>query len=141
MGVNIDPDYNKNHWLYLFYSPQTGKADTAQHLSRFTYDDVKDTLIMSSEKVLLKVPVKRDGCCHTGGSIAWDKSGNLEMLRNLYNLREPIADIIGFQNDLLSILKESGIGLYEANNSLSSWSELSINENNPDGIPNKTNCN
>ena len=71
----------------------------------------------------------------------WDKSGNLEMLRNLYNLREPIADIIGFQNDLLSILKESGIGLYEANNSLSSWSELSINENNPDGIPNKTNCN
>jgi cytochrome c len=77
MGVNIDPDYNKNHWLYLFYSPQTGKADTAQHLSRFTYDDVKDTLIMSSEKVLLRVPVKRDGCCHTGGSIAWDKSGNL----------------------------------------------------------------
>jgi cytochrome c len=63
--------------MYLFYSPQTGKADTAQHLSRFTYDDVNDTLIMSSEKVLLRVPVKRDGCCHTGGSIAWDKSGNL----------------------------------------------------------------
>jgi cytochrome c len=77
MGVNIDPNYNKNKWIYLFYSPQTGQADTAQHLSRFVYDDVKDTLVMSSEKVLLRVPVKRTGCCHTGGSIAWDKAGNL----------------------------------------------------------------
>jgi cytochrome c len=77
MGVNVDPNYNKNHWIYLFYSPQTGQPDTAQHLSRFVYDDVKDTLVMDSEKVLLRVPVKRDGCCHTGGSIAWDKMGNL----------------------------------------------------------------
>jgi cytochrome c len=77
MGVNVDPNYNKNHWVYLYYSPQTGQADTAQHLSRFVYDDLKDTLVMDSEKVLLRVPVKRDGCCHTGGSIAWDKTGNL----------------------------------------------------------------
>ena len=77
MGVNVDPNYAKNHWIYLFYSPHSGQLDTAQHLSRFTYDDLKDTLDMSSEKVLLRVPVKRTGCCHTGGSIAWDKAGNL----------------------------------------------------------------
>ncbi|MFL0161163.1 ThuA domain-containing protein [Aquirufa salirivi] len=77
MGMNIDPNYDQNKWIYLFYSPQTGQADTAQHLSRFTYDDVKDTLLMNTEKVLLRVPVKRTGCCHTGGSIAWDKEGNL----------------------------------------------------------------
>jgi cytochrome c len=77
MGLNIDPKYNQNHWVYLFYSPHSGQPDTAQRLSRFVYDDVKDTLVMSSEKVILRVPVKRTGCCHTGGSIDWDAQGNL----------------------------------------------------------------
>lgn len=77
MGLNIDPKYNQNHWIYLFYSPKGGQSDTAQHLSRFTYDNVRDTLLINSEKVLLRVPVKRTDCCHTGGSIAWDKAGNL----------------------------------------------------------------
>ena len=79
MGLNIDPNFKQNKWIYAYYSPLTGKtvADTAQHLSRFVYDDVKDTLLLSTEKVLLTIPVKRDGCCHTGGSIAWDRKGNL----------------------------------------------------------------
>ena len=79
MGLNTDPNFKQNKWLYAYYSPLTGNtvADTAQHLSRFTYDDVKDTLLLNTEKVLLTVPVKRDGCCHTGGSIAWDRKGNL----------------------------------------------------------------
>ncbi len=80
MGVNVDPKFNENHHVYLYYSPDAAKwgADTAQHLSRFTYDVAKDTLLMETEQVLLRVPVKRGGrCCHTGGSIAWDKAGNL----------------------------------------------------------------
>ena len=79
MGLNVDPNFKQNKWVYAYYSPLTGNsvADTAQHLSRFVYDDAKDTLLMSTEKVLLTVPVKRDGCCHTGGSIAWDRKGNL----------------------------------------------------------------
>ena len=77
MGLNIDPKYNQNHWVYLYYSPHSGQPDTAQRLSRFVYDEVKDTLVMSSEKIVLRVPVKRTGCCHTGGSIDWDAQGNL----------------------------------------------------------------
>ncbi|GAB3020111.1 ThuA domain-containing protein [Spirosoma pulveris] len=79
MGLNVDPNFKQNKWVYAYYSPITGKteADTAQHLSRFVYDDVRDTLLMNTEKVMLTVPVKRDGCCHTGGSIAWDRKGNL----------------------------------------------------------------
>ena len=77
MGLNIDPKYNQNHWVYAYYSPARGLPDTLQHLSRFVYDEVKDTLVMSSEKVVLRVPVKRTGCCHTGGSIDWDAQGNL----------------------------------------------------------------
>ena len=80
MGLNIDPKFAENKWLYLYYAPiSTGStsADTAQHLSRFKYNDVTDQIDLKSEQVLLKVPVKRTDCCHTGGSIAWDKSGNL----------------------------------------------------------------
>lgn len=78
MGLNKDPNFAQNKWIYVYYSPQAGLPDTAQHLSRFVYDELKDTLDWSSEKVLLRVPVKRGGkCCHTGGSIAWDKQGNL----------------------------------------------------------------
>ncbi len=79
MGVNIDPDFNKNKWIYLYYSPSVGKvgADTANRLSRFVYDDVNDTLLFNTEKVVLRVPVKRTECCHTGGSIAWDSKGNM----------------------------------------------------------------
>ncbi len=77
MGLNVDPKFNDNKWVYLFYSPLSSAADTAQHLSRFKYDLEKDTLLLSTEQTLLTVPVKRTDCCHTGGSIAWDSKGNL----------------------------------------------------------------
>jgi cytochrome c len=77
MGLNIDPNFKTNKLVYMYYSPPSTEADTAQHLSRFKYDDVKDTLLLSTEELLLTVPVKRTDCCHTGGSIAWDSKGNL----------------------------------------------------------------
>jgi cytochrome c len=78
MGVGIDPNYEKNNWIYLFYTPDETRDKTKdQFLSRFVYDDAKDTLVFASEKVVLRFPVKRDECCHTGGSIDWDKDGNM----------------------------------------------------------------
>jgi cytochrome c len=77
MGMNIDPNFKTNKLVYLYYSPPSSEKDTAQHLSRFKYDDVKDTLLLSTEEVLLTIPVKRTDCCHTGGSIEWDSKGNL----------------------------------------------------------------
>jgi cytochrome c len=77
MGVNIDPNFNKNKWVYIYYSSARGNEDTTQHLSRFVYDGVNDTLLMASEKILMRIPVKRTDCCHTGGSIDWDAAGNL----------------------------------------------------------------
>jgi len=77
MGLNLDPNFDQNKQVYLFYSPPSGQPDTAQHLSRFVYDEAKEELLLNTEKVLLRVPVKRTDCCHTGGSIDWDKDGNL----------------------------------------------------------------
>ena len=75
MGLNVDPKFNENKWVYLYYSPVSG--DTANRLVRVKYDEVRDTLLLNTEQKLLTVPVKRTDCCHTGGSIAWDKQGNL----------------------------------------------------------------
>lgn len=71
LGIKVDPDFSKNHWVYLFYSP----LDTSvNRLSRFTLEN--DTLDPKTEKVILQFYEQREICCHTGGSIAFgpDKS-------------------------------------------------------------------
>lgn len=78
MGVGIDPNYAQNNWIYFYYTPDDTREVTKDNfLSRFVYDDQKDTVVFASEKVVLRVGVKRDECCHTGGSIEWDGQGNL----------------------------------------------------------------
>ncbi|MFD1142545.1 ThuA domain-containing protein [Larkinella insperata] len=72
LGLNKDPDFAQNHWIYLYYSvPEEPK----NVLARFELRG--DELVMESKKVLLEVPTQREECCHTGGSIAWDRAGNL----------------------------------------------------------------
>jgi type 1 glutamine amidotransferase len=66
MGIQTDPDFAKNRYVYLFYSP----IDTSvNRLSRFTFNN--DTLDPKSEKVVLQFYSQREICCHTGGSIAF----------------------------------------------------------------------
>ena len=73
LGLALDPDFNKNHWIYLMYSP--AGSTPKQHVSRFTV--AGDTVEMASEKVLLQIPTQRDQCCHSGGSLAFGPGGNL----------------------------------------------------------------
>jgi len=75
MGLNLDPNFSQNKWVYLYYSPVSG--DTANRLVRVKYDEARDTLLLNTEQKLMTVPVKRTDCCHTAGSIAWDRQGNL----------------------------------------------------------------
>lgn len=73
LGLALDPNFEQNNWLYLFYSSLEG--DPKQHISRFTYQDGK--LDMASEKILLQIPVQRKTCCHSAGSIEFGPDGNL----------------------------------------------------------------
>ena len=73
LGLSKDPNFAQNHWIYLYYSPAGG--DPKNILTR--YELRGDELILSSKKVILEVGTQREECCHTGGSIAWDKVGNL----------------------------------------------------------------
>jgi len=73
MGIQKDPDYATNNWVYAFYAP-TGDKEI-NRLSRFKYKDGKWD--MASEQIILELYSQRNICCHTGGSIAFDKDGNL----------------------------------------------------------------
>ncbi len=72
LGLNKDPNFAQNQWIYLYYSSVKGSFNV---LSRFTMKG--DEILLNTEKEILKVNTQREECCHTGGSIAWDKVGNL----------------------------------------------------------------
>ncbi|WP_262886118.1 ThuA domain-containing protein [Poritiphilus flavus] len=67
MGIQKDPNYAQNNWIYVFYSPSGD--EWVNRLSRFKFVD--GNFDMSSEQVILDVESQREICCHTGGSIAF----------------------------------------------------------------------
>jgi len=71
LGLAVDPNYKSNNWIYLFYSPVGDEA--IQHVSRFDFKDQK--IDMESEKVILKIPVQREQCCHSAGSVEFGPDG------------------------------------------------------------------
>jgi cytochrome c len=73
LGIGIDPNFTQNHWVYFYYSPAGTTPENV--LARYVLKG--NVLDLNSKKVLLHIPVQRDNCCHTGGSIDWDAKGNL----------------------------------------------------------------
>ena len=73
MGLQKDPDFDKNNWVYIYYSPSGDKW--INRLSRFKFTD--DTLQKDTEEVILEIDTQREICCHTGGSIAFGPGGLL----------------------------------------------------------------
>jgi cytochrome c len=101
-GIALDPNFDDNHWVYLYYSPNDidtpvddpttpaineGDAPTfgtaeqfeefegALRLSRFKFE--QGELKLDTEQKIIDVPVDRGLCCHVGGQIAFDPQGNL----------------------------------------------------------------
>ncbi|MFC3417238.1 ThuA domain-containing protein [Algoriphagus hitonicola] len=73
MGIQKDPNYAQNNFVFVYYAPSGDEE--INRLSRFTFKDgVWD---MDSETIIMDIPSDRYICCHTGGSIAFDKDGNL----------------------------------------------------------------
>ena len=104
LGIAVDPDFDENNWVYAYYSPtneqvaetdaqldylteasqngdtMTGPPDESvggayNLLSRFTVSD--GSIDRSTEVEVLRVPVQRDMCCHTGGDIEFGPEGHL----------------------------------------------------------------
>jgi cytochrome c len=81
IGLTLDPNFAKNHWIYVNHSlPETtrdanGKKQGVIRVSRFTL--AGERLDPASEKKVIDIPTQREECCHVGGSLAFDKDGNL----------------------------------------------------------------
>ncbi|MDB5261569.1 MAG: Carbohydrate-binding protein, partial [Adhaeribacter sp.] len=73
LGVALDPNYEKNHWIYINYSP-AGNIPK-QNVSRF--EMIGDSLNMKSEKIVLEIATQRETCCHSGGHLEFGPNGDL----------------------------------------------------------------
>ncbi len=73
-GLALDPNFDSNGWIYIYYSTRL-EEQAINRLSRFVYDG--KMIDIKSEKAVLEVPVQRLKCCHSGGSVQFDGSGNL----------------------------------------------------------------
>ena len=71
-GMAVDPNYEKNNWIYFFYSAPGNEA--IERVSRFEL--IGEKLDFDSEKILLEIPTIRN-CCHHGGSLEFGPNGNL----------------------------------------------------------------
>lgn len=72
LGLTVDPNFEKDHFVYTFYSNATEKQF---QLTRWDFKN--DQLVAGSEKVILAFETQRETCCHTGGGMAWDNKNNL----------------------------------------------------------------
>ncbi|MBB5906356.1 ThuA domain-containing protein [Actinoalloteichus hymeniacidonis] len=91
-GVAIDPNFEENQWVYLYYAPvldtpagdapltgtpeEFAEFEGHNQLSRFKLLD-DGMLDIDSEQQILQVPADRGICCHAGGEIDFDSQGNL----------------------------------------------------------------
>ena len=100
-NVAVDPNFEKNNWVYVYYSPplktpaddpktpalNEGDAPeygTPAEFARFKGHLQLSRMKLKGEKVdpkteqkILQVPVDRGMCCHVGGNIDFDDAGNL----------------------------------------------------------------
>ncbi len=73
-GMALDPAFEKNGWVYLFYGPRSGKIKAPHNrLSRFTMRD--GTIDRGTETEILRVPMQRTVAGHVGGDLAWGPDG------------------------------------------------------------------
>jgi cytochrome c len=74
LGLALDPQFLTNHWLYLYYGDPVAKDNEyANVLARFELTETG----LSNRVELLRVPLIHEGVNHSGGSLAFDKKGNL----------------------------------------------------------------
>jgi cytochrome c len=99
MGVIADPNFDQNHWVYLYYAdPNENKHVLAR------WELIGDELKAASKKIMLEIPTQREECCHTGGGMTFDKSGNLFLTvgNNTVNPRSGTSNLDdrpGFENN------------------------------------------
>ncbi|MGP3915615.1 ThuA domain-containing protein [Nonomuraea sp. 10N515B] len=78
VGMELDPKFAENGWIYVYWSPESSETDV-NRLSRFTVSG--DTIDLATEKKILEVPAYRQRTYpepgHTGGAVEFGPDGTL----------------------------------------------------------------
>src|SRR6478609_1736719 len=74
LGLQLAPDFDTSHWVYLFYS-QLPDNTLTQVISRFKLNG--DTLDLTSEQRILTFTHQTQECCHSSGSLYFGPDGSL----------------------------------------------------------------
>jgi glucose/arabinose dehydrogenase/PKD repeat protein/type 1 glutamine amidotransferase len=81
VGITLDPDFEKNGWIYTYWMPHESvdrdKQTGQRTVSRFTYDFANQTIDQNTRKDLLHWTAQVHSCCHVGGGMTFDNQGNL----------------------------------------------------------------
>ena len=75
IGIAFDPEFERNHWLYLFRGLRTAEGALEQRVSRFQL--IGEQLDKHSEEVLLRIPIDEGRVIHTAGQMEFDQQGHL----------------------------------------------------------------
>ncbi|WP_187433085.1 ThuA domain-containing protein [Natronococcus pandeyae] len=78
LGIALDPAFEENGWLYLYYSPVEEDLDPDEpmpynQLSRFPVEN--DEIDPDSEVEILRVHEQRQTCCHSAGALRFGPDG------------------------------------------------------------------
>ncbi len=111
MGLAVDPNWQQNHWIYLYYSPVG--TETVNQISRFVFEN--GSLDRASEKVLLKIPVQREECCHSAGCLRYGEDGYLYL---------STGDNTNPTDDYATVDERPGRGPWDAQKSSSNTMDL-----------------
>ncbi|HEX5993711.1 MAG TPA: ThuA domain-containing protein, partial [Jiangellales bacterium] len=81
VGITLDPAFGQNGWVYVYWMPHES-IDRVQRIgqrtvSRFTYDFATQSIDQGTRKDLLHWDTQIHSCCHAGGGMTFDESGNL----------------------------------------------------------------
>jgi glucose/arabinose dehydrogenase len=73
LGLTFDPNFNTNHWLYIYYTV----TSTPRHnrVSRFTANG--DVVVLGSEVVILELNDLSSATNHNGGAMHFGEDGKL----------------------------------------------------------------
>ena len=72
LGITLDPDFEENGWLYLYYTTETNDG-VVNRVSRFTMEG--GSIDPGTETQIIDIPVF--GLNHQGGALTVDTQGNL----------------------------------------------------------------
>jgi glucose/arabinose dehydrogenase len=107
MEIAFDPEFSKNHYVYLYYTRKaTPKTPAHNEVVRVTAKG--DKAVPGSERLILRLPnLKTER--HMGGSLEFGKDGKLYISVGENNLKDPAQSLKSTLGKILRINKDGTI--------------------------------